>query len=63
MKKLTSITILIAVPTMIAGFYGINVGMEGLPLMTIPGGFWYIVAISALITAATAFILAKKKML
>ena len=62
-KKLTSITILIAVPTMIAGFYGINVGMEGLPLMTIPGGFWYIVAISALITAATAFILAKKKML
>lgn len=60
MKKLTSITILIAIPTMVAGFYGMNINMEGLPLSE---NFWVLLALSALITGIVAFILYKKKML
>ncbi len=59
MKKLTSITIIIAIPTMIAGFYGMNINMEGLPLSE---NFWFIMALSALITGVAAIILYKKKM-
>ncbi len=60
MKKLTSITILIAIPTMIAGFYGMNINMDGLPLSE---NFWVLLALSALITGIVAYILYKKKML
>ncbi len=60
MKKLTSITIIIAIPTMIAGFYGMNIDMKGLPLSS---SFWALLGLSAVITAIVAFILYKKKML
>ncbi len=59
MKKLTSITIIIAIPTMLAGFYGMNINMDGLPLSS---NFWFIVALSAVITGLAAAILFKKKM-
>ena len=32
MKKLTSVTILLAIPTMISGFYGMNIGSSIIPL-------------------------------
>jgi magnesium transporter len=57
MKLLASITIIMAVPTIVSGFYGMNV--QGIPLA---GSFWYPVGISAVIVAITVFILAKKKM-
>ncbi len=60
MKKLTSVTILIAIPTMIAGFYGMNINMEGLPLSQ---NFWWIMALSVVITGTAVAILIKKKML
>ena len=60
MKKLTSVTILLAIPTMISGFYGMNIGMEGIPLA---GNFWLPLGISVLITTIAAIILIKKKML
>ena len=60
MKKLTSVTILLAIPTMISGFYGMNIGMDGIPLAE---NFWLPLGVSALITAVAAIILIKKKML
>jgi magnesium transporter len=58
MKILTSITILMAVPTMIASFYGMNV--EGLPLSRF---FYFPVVIALVITGLVAFLLHKKGML
>lgn len=56
MKVMTSITILMGIPTMIASFYGMNV--EGIPLPS----FWLVVLISLLITGVAAVILVKKNM-
>lgn len=57
MKLLASITIIMSVPTIVSGFYGMNV--DGIPLA---GSFWYPVGISALIIAVVAIILARKRM-
>lgn len=56
MKVLTSITILMAIPTMISSFYGMNV--EGLPVPQ----FWFPIALSLGITGIAASFLAKKDM-
>lgn len=55
MKILTSITILMAVPTMIASFYGMNV--QGLPLAQY---YYFPVGLSLVITGLAAFVLHKK---
>ena len=57
MKVLTSITILMAIPTMVASFYGMNV--TGLPIPN----FWIVLGISAVITVICAIFLNKKGML
>ena len=57
MKVLTSITILMAIPTMISGFYGMNV--EGLPVPV----FWFPSAVSIGLVLICALILKKKNML
>lgn len=56
MKVLTSITILMAIPTMVASFYGMNV--EGIPMPV----FWFPIAVSLLATIVVAIILVKKNM-
>jgi magnesium transporter len=56
MKVLTSITILMAIPTMVASFYGMNV--EGIPVPV----FWFPIAVSILATVVVAIILIKKNM-
>lgn len=56
MKVLTSITILMAVPTMIASFYGMNV--YNLPL----NNFWFPVSLSVTTTIIVAIFLNKKGM-
>ena len=56
MKVLTSITILMAVPTMIASFYGMNV--TDMPL----ANFWFPCALSLLTTVVVAIFLNKKGM-
>lgn len=56
MKVLTSITILMAIPTMISSFYGMNV--EGLPVPH----FWFPITLSLVITGIAAIFLAKKDM-
>lgn len=60
MKLLTSITILISVPTLIASLFGMNVG--GIPAQG-NFGFWIMVVISTLLTGVTAFILVRKKLM
>jgi magnesium transporter len=60
MKTLTSITIILAVPTMISSFWGMNVT---LPLQYSKYGFIIMVAIAIITTLAVTVILNKKDML
>jgi len=60
MKFLASITILISVPTMLASFWGMNVGI---PFMGQAEGFWLVVGLSLLLTGITWLILWRKKMI
>lgn len=61
MKKLTVITILLAIPTMIAGFWGMNVPV---PWQIQDGDtstlwFWVIIIATFILTAAVAFVLVR----
>jgi magnesium transporter len=60
MKFLASVTIVLAVPTMIASFFGMNVGI---PLQESPLAFAIIIGVSMVISALLVFVLIKKKML
>ena len=59
MKVLASVTILMAIPTIIGGIFGMNVS---LPLQNNPKGFEIIIFLTILLTGVTAFILYKKDM-
>lgn len=63
MKYLTSITLLMAVPTVISGLYGMNVNANGVPFANTPFGFLIILAITLGICGIAAFVLHKKHML
>lgn len=58
MKVLASVTIVISIPNIIAGFYGMNV--QGLPLAQF---FWFPIALAGVLMAVVAFILHKKDMM
>lgn len=58
MKVLASITIVISIPNIIAGFYGMNV--QGLPLTQF---FWFPIALSAGLMAIVGLVLHKKGMM
>lgn len=60
MKFLTSITILIALPTMISGILGMNVEF---PFNTGVPGFWGVIAISVFVTLIATMWLKKKDMM
>lgn len=57
MKVLTSITIVMSIPTIIASFYGMNV--SGMPLTNF---WWFPVALSVVSMFVVGFILVKKKL-
>lgn len=59
-KLLTSITIIIAVPTLIASFWGMNVPV---PFERSPLGFGIMFGLSMLFAGVTVFVLWRKKML
>lgn len=63
MKYLTSITIVMAIPTVISGIYGMNVDERWMPFSDTPFGFGIICVITLLICLITLVILRKKKML
>ena len=61
MKLLTSITIVLSIPAIIAGLWGMNV--EGLPFSDSPVGFWIIAGIAVIICIASLGYMKKKDML
>ena len=61
MKYLTSITLVMAVPTVISGLYGMNV--EGIPLGKSIYGFGVVCLITLIVCILTMVILHRKKML
>lgn len=60
MKFLTLFTIILAIPTMFASFWGMNVG---LPFLNEPVGFWFVILISIMATIITAMYFKKSGML
>ncbi len=60
MKFLTSVTIVMAIPTMISSFFGMN--LVQLPLEKSPIGFWIILAMSLAICSIVGYFLYKKKL-
>ena len=63
MKYLTSITLVMAVPTVISGLYGMNVSSEGMPFANSSMGFGIVCLITLIVCMVTMIILRKKKML
>ena len=60
-KILTVTTILVAIPTLVSGFFGMNVG--GLPFHDNPYGFWIILGIAGLLAGTLAFFFYKMRIL
>jgi magnesium transporter len=63
MKVLTSVTLIMAIPTIISGIYGMNVNERWMPLANTPHGFAIICFLTFVICVAALFILKKKKLL
>lgn len=59
MKILTSVTVIMAIPTLVASLWGMNVGV---PFQQNPFGFWLVIGIALVVSAAAFVILWKKKM-
>ena len=60
MKYLTFITLIMAVPTVVSGLYGMNVNKEGVPLADSPYGFG-LICLGTLVICAIIFLILKKK--
>lgn len=63
MKFLTSITLVMAIPTIISGLYGMNVSGKWMPLSETPHGFLVICILTALSCVIALVILKRRKML
>ena len=63
MKLLASITIVMAIPTIISGLFGMNVNGEGMPFASSPWGFAIVCAFTLVICIIALIILKKRKML
>ena len=63
MKKLTIITILLAIPTMIAGFWGMNMPVPWQKDVTFAetGWFWLMVGLAVILTGVIGFLLLRNK--
>ena len=61
MKILATMTIVLSIPTIISGFYGMN--FENIPFSKEPLGFVITMGISFMISGLVAFVLYKKKLL
>lgn len=63
MRYLAAITIVMAIPNIVSGFYGMNVAGEWVPLHSTPFGFGIICVVTLIICAISLKVLKKKKML
>lgn len=59
MKFLTTVTIILAIPTMISSFWGMNVDV---PFRDQPGGFIYVAIFALIVSSAAVVLLWKKRM-
>lgn len=53
-KVLTVTTILVAIPTLVSGFFGMNV--DGLPFHDNPYGFWMVMAVAMAVASVIAYL-------
>jgi len=60
MKVLTSITIIMAIPTIISGIYGMNVNTDGMPFSDSPFGFAMICTFALVACVISGLVLKKK---
>ena len=60
MKFLASVTIVMSIPTIIGGLWGMN--LQGLPFADNPFGFWIVLAVTGMASFVAWFILRKKDM-
>ncbi|HIZ78243.1 MAG TPA: magnesium transporter CorA family protein, partial [Candidatus Lachnoclostridium stercorigallinarum] len=60
MKFLSAITIVMSIPTIISGFYGMNVNEAGMPLAGSPWGFFMIILFAVMVSICVAFWFYKK---
>jgi magnesium transporter len=63
MKYLAAITIVMSIPTIISGLWGMNVSGKWMPFSTMPFGFEIICVITVIICAVVMWVLHKRKML
>jgi magnesium transporter len=63
MKYLAAITIVMSIPTIISGLYGMNVVSEGMPFADTPWGFAIICLFTLVISIIALVILKRRKML
>lgn len=63
MKYLAAITIVMSIPTIISGLWGMNVGSEWMPFASVPHGFAIICVITLLLCIGVMLWLRRKKML
>lgn len=61
MTYLTIVTIIMAVPTIISGLWGMNVG--GIPFAESPMGFWWVVILTMLVVILSTIYLIRQKLL
>ena len=62
MKFLTTITIVMSLPTIVFSAYGMNVNLDGMPFARNFYGFWIVILISAVICLVAAIIFSKKNL-
>lgn len=58
MKLLTTITLVMSIPTMVASFYGMNV--LGIPFAAHPQGFWIVIGFTLILSLVVTVIFSKK---
>lgn len=63
MKTLTSITLVMGIPTLVSGIYGMNVSGRWMPLANVPHGFGIICLIILVLCLAMLLLLHRKKFL
>ena len=63
MKLLAAITIVMSIPTIISGLYGMNVNGNGMTFSKEPWGFMIICVLTLVICIVVTIVLRKKKML
>lgn len=61
MQFLTSVTLIFSIPTIISGFFGMNV--DGIPYANDANGFWLVMLITTLICLLITFFMSRNKLL